>query len=239
MKRLVFILLCFPLLMFGQEEKAPNLYEVVNCKVKAGQEEAFEAAVKSHNDQFHAENTLYRARLAYNLNGPFAGMYTWLMGPTSYTAIDDRPGKGAHDDDWAKVTDMVEEFDAPTYWTFSDKLSHIPDGDVGKKRLIWMYDLKQGKGAKWAELIGKVKKVYMEKRPDEPFIVVWNDFADTKAGMDAAVIFAFDKWAWMDRESNFSEQYEEVHGNGTWHNFLNEFGETVNGRVDWMRTFIE
>jgi len=39
----------------------------------------------------------------------------------------------------------------------------------------------------------------------------------------------------MDRKSNFGKEYEEVHGEGSWHTFLNAFSETVEGRVDWLR----
>jgi hypothetical protein len=210
---------------------------VVNITVKAGQEDAFEAAVKAHNEMYHGEG-LYKARLAYELNGPDAGTYSWIMGPTNYTAMDSRPGKGAHDDDWAKVSAFVEEFGAPTYWSLDRELSSL-QSTTGQKRVIWMYDIKSGQGSRWAELVGKVKKVYTEKRPTETFIVVWNEFADTKAGRDAAVIFGFDKWAWLDRDANFGADYEAVHGAGSWHNFLNEFNDTIDGRVDWMRSFVE
>jgi hypothetical protein len=133
---------------------------------------------------------------------------------------------------------MVEEFSPPTYWSLDSKLTQVAEGQDISKRLIWVYDIKPGQSARWAELIGKIKKVYEEKRAGETFIVVWNNFADTKAGMDAAVIFGFDKWAWMDRNSNFSKLYEEVHGEGKWRHFMNEFNETINGRVDWMRVYV-
>jgi hypothetical protein len=223
-------------MLVGQEEKAqPNLFEVVNIHVKKGMDDAFKAAVKAHDEKFHSSDGLYSARLFYNLNGHSGGTYSWIMGPTTWTAMDTRPGKGAHDDDWKKVEALVEHFDSPTYWSFSTELSQAIDGVSPEKRMIWMYDIKRGQGARWAELVGKVKKVYNEKRPTESFWVVWNEFADSKAGMDAAVIFAFDNWAWMDRNSDFGKEFDEVHGDGTWHHFLNEFGDVTDGRVDWLR----
>jgi hypothetical protein len=226
-------------MLFGQDEKPPNLWETINITVKPGHEEAFEAAVKAHNTKFHAEDGLYRAELGYNINGPHGGTYTWLMGPTSYTAMDSRPGKGDHDQDWKNVGAHVEKYGSPEYWSHSVKLSHFVEGQTNSKRLIWLYDIRKGQATRWAELVGKVKEVYSKKRPTENFLVVWNDFADTKAGRDAAVIFPFDKYAWMDRQSNFSKDYEEVHGAGTWHNFLNEFNDTIDGRVDWLREMID
>ena len=227
-----------PLFCFSQTESAPNLYEVMDIKVKRGQEEAFEDAVKSHNALYHKADGLYNARLFYNINGPTGGHYTWVMGPTSYTAMDTRPGEGGHDDDWKNVDAFVESYGVPGYWSLSPKLSNIAEAAT-PKRLIWMYDIKNGQGARWAELVGKIKQVYAEKRPTENFWVVWNDFADTNAGKDAVVIFPFEKWAWMDRQSKFYMDYEAVHGEGTWHHFLNEFNATINGRVDWLREIVD
>jgi hypothetical protein len=208
-------------------------------KVKNSNVDAFEAAVKAHNEKFHSAAP-YVAELHYNVNGPNGGTYTWIMGPTSYTAMDTRPGEGAHDDDWDNnVTKHVEYMYPPSYWSGDSKLSSIVANAKNSKRLIWMYDIKKGQRARWSELVGKVAKVYREKRPEQTFIVGWNEFVDTKAGNDAVMIFPFDKWAWMDNRSNFSKDFEAVHGSGSWHNFLNEIPETVEGRVDWVRTKVE
>lgn len=239
MKNLLLFLLCIPLIAFSQEEPQANLYEVVNIQVIPGKEKAFEAAVKAHNKKFHPEGGDHYARLFYNINGPSGGAYSWILGPTSWTAMDNRPDEGEHNDDWNKVVAFVEKFESPTYWKFSDKLSQTIENVSPPKRLIWAYDIKRGQGARWAELIGKVKEVYEAKRPEEHFWVVWNEFADTKSGMDAVIIFAFDKWSWMDRESNFIKDYEEVHGEGTWYAFLDEFMDTIDGRVDWLRERID
>jgi hypothetical protein len=161
------------------------------------------------------------------------------MGPTTWTAMDDRPKETAHKGDWDKVREMVKKFESPTYWKFSNKLSQTVENESPPKRLIWSYDIKRGESARWAELVGKVKEVYEAKRPEEHFWVVWNQFANGPDGSDAVIIFAFDKWSWMDRESKFWKDYEEVHGEGSWYNFINQFRGTVDGRVDWLRERID
>ena len=239
MKNLLLIFCLLPVFLLAQEDNPPTLFEVVRFKVKQGQEKQFEAAVKAHNAKYHGEG-MHRARLTFNVNGPYGGMYNWVMGPTNFTALDSRPAEGAHDEDWAKtVTPHVESAMPPTYWSSDASISNTvfnPDND---KALVWVYDLKTGQGARFAELMKKIKKVYEEKRPTESYSVVWNQFAHTKAGMDAAIIWSFDKWAWMDDQRRFSEDYEAVHGKGTWHNFLNEFQDVSKGRVDWLRTRVD
>ena len=237
MKNLLFLFLLLPLLMWGQADP-PSLFEVVHMKVKAGQEKAFEAVVKSHNAQFHGEGA-HQASLHYNLNGPFGGMYTWVMGPTNYAGLDNRPAEGAHDADWSKVNEFVETFDSPTYWSVDTKLTKSIDESNNPKRLIWMYDIKKGQSSRWAELVGKVKEVYEKTRPDESFTVVWNEFSDTEKGYDAVILFSMDKWGKLDRQRDFSKEYEQVHGPNTWHNFLNDINDTVKGRIDWMRDRID
>lgn len=239
MKKILLILLCLPLLSPGQDDKTPALYEVVNMEVKTGMEDAFEAAVKAHNQKFHSADGAYDAALFYNINGPNGGTYAWIMGPTSFTALDNRPGKGAHDEDWKKVTAMVENFHSPTYWSEDSKLSHIVPNDANVKSVVWIYDVKMGHTDKFKELMATVKEVYDKKRPTESMGVYWNEFSDTKAGLDVAIVFPFAKWAWMDREGTFKKQYEELNGEGSMEKFLADFRETINGRVDWMRELID
>ncbi|HKK89262.1 MAG TPA: hypothetical protein VJ917_10450 [Saprospiraceae bacterium] len=238
MKNLLLVLLCLPLFLFAQEEKKANMYEVINMKVKRGQEDGFEAAIKAHNEQFHNDGD-YRAFLMYNVNGPLGGHYSWVMGPTNWAAMDNRPGEGAHDDDWENVDQHVASYSSPGYWNMSDKLSHIARDEGYSKRLIWMYDIRPGKYARFSELIGKVKEVYKEKRPEESYWVVWNQFANSDKGWDVALIFGMDKWAEMDENSAFGPMFEEIHGPGTWHTFLNEFNDTVDGRIDWIRHVVD
>ncbi len=230
---LALALLMIPGFLIGQDDKK-NLYEVVRIKVKAGQEKAFEAAVKSHNQKFHGEG-LYRANLAFNINGPYGNTYSWIMGPTNYAAMDTRPTEGAHDDDWKKVDAFIDEISAPTYWSLDRKHSSLVQNDASDKDLIWMFDIESGQTARWTELVGKVKEVYEKKRPNESFRVVWNEFSDTNKGHDAAILFGMTKWGFLDLERDFGKTYEEVHGPNTWSNFLTEFRATVKARVDWMR----
>lgn len=238
MKKLLFLLLLCPLLVFGQEDKEPGLFEVVYLEVKKGQDEAFVEAVKKHNMEFHKEGK-YHASVHYMINGPDGGLYSWVMGPTNWTAMDTRPGEGAHNDDWENVMKHVVKAHSTTYWKLDRSLSSMGTDEGGTKSEVWVYDLKPGKGRKWAQLVSNVKEVYEAKRPNESMYVYWNQFSDTNAGRDAAFVFPFNKYAWLDRDSNFMEEYESVHGEGSFDLFLEEFMECVNGRVDFLRERIE
>ena len=239
MKKLLLVLFLLPTLIFGQTTSEPGLYEVVYLKINKGQEKLFEAAVKKHNTEFHKQGTLYHAGVNYIINGPDGGQYSWNMGPTNYTAMDTRPSEGAHNDDWKNVSQYVESASSPGYWSEDKKLTTRGSEVSGGMSLVWVYDLKSGKAARWKELVSKIKEVYVAKRPKESLLVYWNEFADTKAGRDVAIIFPFDKWAWLDRDSKFNMDYESVHGVGTWASFLSEFRDCLDGRIDFLRERIK
>lgn len=239
MKNLLIIFLLFPVLLSAQSNSAATLFEVVNLEIKPGQEKAFEAAVKKHNTKFHADGSLHDASLFYNVNGPSGGQYAWIMGPTNFAAMDSRPTGGDHDTDWAEVSEHIAAAGSPTYWQAAGDLSAVGTQSDTKKSLVWIYDLKSGKTDRWVELVLKVKKVYETQRPAESMMVYWNQFADTKAGQDVALVFSFDKWAWLDRESTFNKDFETVHGEGTWSSFLTELRECVHGRVDFLREQVD
>jgi len=229
-------MLCTPLLLWSQTDDPPTLFEVVSLQVKPGMEDQFEAAVKMHNEKFHGEGA-HQAQLFYNINGPYAG-YQWVMGPTNYAALDSRPADDAHDQDWAKVMDMVESATPPRYWNTDIENSQLTENQDRDKSMVWMYDLRPGKSAQWGELIGKVKAVYEEKRADEDMFVGWNALSNAD-GEDAVLIFSMENWAELDEQRNFGKEYEEVHGAGSWHAFLNHVSECVKQRVDWMRERID
>ena len=239
MKNLLFLLLLIPFLTFGQTTKTPGLFEVVYLKIKPGQEKNFEAAVLKHNLQYHKTGTPHNASVHYIVNGRYGGQYSWIMGPTHFGAMDDRPADDAHDTDWAKVNAFVESATSASYWQEDEKLTAKGPDKRTAKSMLWIFDIKEGKGDRWEELVAKVKKVYDAKRPEESMYVYWNEFTDTKVGEDAAVVFTFDKWGWLDRESKFNEAYEEVHGKDTWDYFLKEFNACVAGTFEFLRERVE
>ncbi len=239
MKKILSLILLFPFLLYGQSSQELGLFEVVNLKIKMGQEKAFEAAVKSHNMEYHKDGTPYKAVLFYIVNGPNGGGYSWVMGPTNFAAMDTRPTEGAHDEDWAKVASYIESADSPKYWSRDFDLSFTGTNTSGNKSLVWIYDITTGKYKRWSELVSQVREVYEQKRPDESFLVFWNEFSDTKAGQDVAIVFPFEKWAWLDRDANFGKDFEAVHGENTWDNFLDEMRECFDGRTDFLRERID
>lgn len=239
MKKILFILFLLPCLVYGQSTTIPELFEVVHIKVKLGQEKAFEAAVKKHNAEFHKKDTPHNAQLFYNITGSWGGYYSWIMGPTSFTAMDNRPINGAHDNNWSGINQYIEDVQAPTYWSYDEKISHAGNVSGSTKSLVWILDIKKGKGSKVRQLIKQIKKVYAEKMPDDTYSVYRNELRNTSAGEDIAIIFPFHKWAWLDKEDKIREHYNAVYGAGSFTLFISEWQDCILGEMDVLREKIK
>ena len=225
-------------MLCSQATDESELFEVIHIKVKLGQEKAFEEVVKKHNLQYHKEGTPYEAHLYYLVNGPDGGQYAWIMGPTNYSAMDTRPDDDAHEKDWSSVVTYAESISAPIYWRSNPALTYRGTDGASDKSLIYMYDIKVGQYDKFKSLVDQAKEVYATKRPEESLLTFFNDFADTKAGKDAGILFPLKNWGVLDKDPDFPKLFNEVHGKGSYDLFKNGLQECVNGRSDVLRVKI-
>ncbi len=219
----VFSLLCVSLI-------AQNdiIFELVTITPKDGITEELVSKMKAHNDQFHSEGA-HGARV-YSINtGTEAGKLIWVMGPTTWSEIENRPAGGDLDSDWANVTGLLENEVRVEYFEFEPTLSNFPvDFDV-KNLWIRMTDLKPWQGYRYRALLEKIHKVYVEKFPNQSRGVYFNELGNSRDGRDVMTVQFFDSLTWMDEDRNFAAKYEEVHGFGTWRTFMSEIEDIVAG----------
>lgn len=228
MKNFFMLLICLPLMVMAQDDPPELVFEIVMLAPQAGMMSDMEAVMATHNKTYHADGT-YGARVYSIESGADIGKILWVMGPTQWGALDNRPGKGAHDDDWAKVMKTMAPGAHASYWTFDRKNSHFP-ADVDINHLYVMYvDVARGKWKDVNYLLGKVKEAYAEKMPDDPYGIYWNQTNSTSEGRDLAVIWFFESWSWMGEDSGFSDKYNEMNGEGAWERWLDDWMAATNG----------
>ncbi len=220
---------------FAQEEsKDYTMVELSFMNAKMGKADAFEKAVKTHNDKYHPEGR-HGSFLDVIATGPNAGTYVWGMGPCMMKDLDDRPGKGAHDDDWQKnVMPLIESYGAVEYWRLDEKLSFIPEGKgQSKVYLIWFLDITRGEYYRFKKLMGDIQKVYAENGKKN--IYIWNNRFGTNDGRDVAIEWQMDNYAEMDDDWDLKPAYEKMYGEGSWQLMLEEWEECVssNSREVW------
>ena len=222
-------MLLSPLLVISQNTKEYAVFENVMITVKSDKVKLFEVGMAAHNKKYHSDE-VYGAIVYSIASGRNTGKYIWAMGPIPWSAMDSRPSKEGHDDDWQnKVAQYTESETDITYWKFKADLSNFPKDFEVNKLKVDMYDITRFQGKKVMEIMKKIKKVMVTKFPEEAFGVYVNEFSSTKDGRDLAYISFFEKSAWLGEDSKFSEKYDEVYGSGSFEKLIKEWGQVTNG----------
>ena len=228
MRKLMCTLLLLPLMAMAQTNEA-LVIENVMLTVNPEKIMEFEAGIAAHNNQFHADGP-YGARVYNILNGKNAGKYMLIMGPLPWSAMDGRPSSQEHTDDNNKniskyLTPEVEV----NYMKMHPDLSNFSKDFEINKVSVFMIDIKRFKQQEFVEkVLKKVTKVYKEKMPDQIYGIYSNEL-NNMDGMDFAWVDFFDSSSWMAREDKFMQQFEEVHGAGSFKQFLADVEATTDG----------
>lgn len=224
-------------ILFSYSQKEYKMWETIYIKPKPGMIEELNKGLAEHNKKFHAEDP-YRAHVWQIHSGKHEGTYFWAMGPTTFTALDDRPGEGAHDDDWDKnITPYVEDVYGLQYWKLNEELSWSPE-DAPFGKVVWTsFYLQPFEKYRFKEMLKKVNQVYKEKNYGFTMEVYEAEF-DNIGCEDMVIEWGFDKWSWFDRDRTFVKDYEEIHGKGSWTYFMEEFKDVVKKVDDALAEYL-
>jgi len=228
MKKLLFTLLLLPILAIAQTNEA-LVIENVMLTVNPEEIMEFEAGIAAHNKKFHAEGP-YGARVYNVLNGKNAGKYMLIMGPLPWSAMDGRPSSKEHTDDNNK---NINKFLMPdvevNYMKMHPELSNFSKDFEINKVSVFMIDIKRFKEMEFMEkVVKKVVKVYKEKMPDQLYGVYTNEM-NNMDGMDFGWVDFFEGSSWLGKEDKLPQYFEEVHGAGSFAQFLSDVEATTDG----------
>lgn len=239
MRKIIYLMLLIPFLVISQNTDEYMVMENVMLTAVPSKTAEFEAGLAAHNKKYHAEG-IHGARVYWISNGKNAGKYIWVMGPLPWSAMDSRPAVDGHDEDWSKnvVPYTTAESDV-TYWRFHPKYSNFSKDFNLKYLSVFMVDFKRFKYPEMISILERVKKVNLEKSPEEPYGVYTNEMPDTKDGRDMAFVNFFSNSGWMGREDTFMKKYEEVHGAGSFTDFLKDVEAATNGDRSELWTYRE
>ena len=215
MKKLFFLGSFLGIFLLTGAQESYIMYETMYIKPKADKLEEFNDAFSAHNKKFHASGANAVA-IQWVVNGPKAGQLVWVMGPCTFTDLDNRPSDDAHTDDWNMVMPFVDEISEVEYWRMDPDLSYTPEGwSFSDKIHIRAWDIKPGKSEEVEGFLKKVGEVFRTKKYEYSWHVYWTMF-QTGNGRDVAGVYGFNKWADFDEESPFVKDFEEIHGEGAW-----------------------
>ncbi|MBD1261086.1 hypothetical protein HZY62_10840 [Maribacter polysiphoniae] len=228
MKKLMCTLLLLPLMAMAQTNET-LVIENVMLTVNPEKIMEFEAGVAAHNKKFHADGP-YGARVYNVLNGKNAGKYMLIMGPLPWSAMDGRPSSQEHtDDNNTNISKYLTPEVEVRYMKMHPDLSNFSKDFEINKVSVFMIDVKRFKQSEFIDkVLKKVVKVYKEKMPDQLYGIYSNEM-NNMDGMDFAWVDFFDSSSWMARENKFMQQFEEVHGSGSFKQFLADVEATTDG----------
>ncbi len=214
------------ILAFGQDDQKAQIAETIIIKPKPGHGPDLEKAIKAHNDKFHAPGSGHDAMLRYIAYGNNGGSYVWIM-KGGYANLDSRPTDSNHQGDWAKTVDPhVMDYGVTSLWRLNTALSTGLDKmEAATKYRAWQVTLKDGQGYRLRPLMEKMKAA--QEKVGNSF-VIYNSVLNMKDHGDFAIIWPFSNYAeWDEEGANIRDAYVELHGDGSWVSFLDEWRAIV------------
>ena len=205
------------------EDKPKVIIQTMYVLPKRGMEDKFEAAVKAHNTKFHPDGP-NKAGLRKVEFGEKANWYVWVLGPTSYSALDAPPTKeSGHDADWtANVEPLVDTYGETQIWEINQDLTY--GFDLLKKAKyyeVWSVKLKPGEYSRFKSLCEKLKKTY-EAMGTTAFVIFDNPLHQAKGG-DVGILWSFNSYAEWGKDSGVMQAYEKLYGAGSWKKMIDDW----------------
>jgi hypothetical protein len=229
----LFISILIVSLVLSTSSYAQEKYSMVELTFilpKIGMENAFEQAVKTHNKQFHSDGAS-KAHLDYIMTGKQAGWYVWLMGPCTFTDLDSRPDSDTHNKEWEQnVATKIAKYGSVEYWKHNPKWSFSSGSETAKLEEIWFFGVKSEDYYKFNDLMVKVVEAF-KKQGTTDIQVYQNQFREDN-NRDVAIVWGMNSWADMDKDDDgIKKYYEEINGEDSWANFLDEWFEVTHSVV--------
>lgn len=223
MKKILLIFILIPFILIAQGNQQPPMFMNVMMTPQPDKIDAFEAGLAGHNKKYHTQGN-QQVNVFWVTSGKNSGKYVWSLGPTSWAAMEETNNYSEdHTKDWNNNVAANAMPDMQfTYWKNNPLHSNFTRDFELKNLSIFMLDIKRFKYQEFLTVLDKVYKVFKTKDPNQQWGVYFNELANTGDG-DFVWVDFFDNTSWMDREDKFPEWYEEVHGTGSFAQFLKEF----------------
>lgn len=220
---------------FGQDVNY-RMFETMYLRPKSDKIQLFEKNLAAHNQKFHASGP-YSAWVRFVENGPRSGEYVWVMGPCTYTDLDNRPKGDDHKNDWIlNISPTLEYEGYAEYWRYDDKLSSMHDTLPHAMQRVRIMDIARGQWPVAKALIDQISNVVKTKKYPNNWGVYFNDRWNGNDGRDVAFVTSFDKWAFLDQKSTFKSDFESIYGEGSWAGFIQNWETAFDGEFEELRS---
>ncbi len=226
MKKLLLSVLAFSIIatLQAQDDAATHMYETIYLTPKLESTGKLNENLAAHNKKYHGAG-LHAAGVQTVITGRRAGDMVWIMGPGPFSSLDTRPAEGGHDDDWANtVMPYLKDASQTEYWRRDAEHWYAPENYSTDKIRIRFYKVKRGQNSAFVEHYAKIIQVFREKKYDRQLSIYYNTFP-TAYGRNMASVSSFNKWGDLDQASPVGEDFNSIHGEGSWAKWLEKLIE--------------
>jgi hypothetical protein len=238
MKRLTLALaavLAFAVFTFGQEDY--TMYKVMYLEPDFENLKDLGEAMADHNKTFHNEAPS-RGHIWIVHTGPHSGQWLYVLGSATYTQMDEVNLGDDHMDHWVgKVLPNVEKMSDGGLWRKNDE--HSYEGTIGftGKEVLTFFKIRDFAEYRFKDMVENIKEVYEAKAYPNFFELYYSQFS-RKCGYDVMIASGFENWAFFDNKPNFKADYEEIHGEGSFQQLLEEYRDIVEGEYDELIMYV-
>jgi hypothetical protein len=231
------MLLLFSTTAFSQDDdKSYEMWEDIMLTPDNTNLKVLGDNMRKHNQTYHNQGA-HKATV-YNIStGPNAGKIIWEMGSLTYSDLDTRPSVGGHDEDWRDNIDpYIKKTNTVEYWKADKKLNNTDmlDGDNSKYPILFFryWEVEPGQGFNINTFFKKVSETVKALDGVNPWGIYYNEFRQGDLGRHIATVGFSPNWADFDRDVNWVETFEKLHGENSWQNHINMRNATFSNSWD-------
>ncbi|MDX1672063.1 MAG: hypothetical protein R3211_06955 [Balneolaceae bacterium] len=212
--------------VFAQEsESAENqIFFVQWLKPHNDKIQAFEKAVKEHNQKFHTEDGV---AVFNEVTGKYHGHYEFAVGPYTWTEWENRDFSEAHDNHWiSEVMPLVQHAAEPAAWKLLPKYQMNPMEKIAPKSLITVLTIKPGE---YPRFMRALEEWHKANKAAEDFDGSYSVYARQYSGESQVAIISNleNGWSELDEDNNFRNRFEDKHGKMAWDLWLDDVVDAI------------
>jgi hypothetical protein len=212
----------------AQDAKDYQMVEITYMRAKVGHDKDFINAVNSHNEAYHNEGP-FSGHLDLIQTGRESGWYVYIMGPCTFSDLDNRPSSEAHQSDWDdNVGPHISRMGRTEYWRYNPDLSNavIPNEEI-KYETVWFIEMDTDNPDASNNLSEFLKMATaVNEKAGSDHREYYAQFGG-RDGRDVELVFPHRSLADLDDDRNFGKEFEELHGEGSFEKALELWNSAI------------
>ncbi|MDH5434118.1 MAG: hypothetical protein OEY19_09240 [Gammaproteobacteria bacterium] len=244
---LITFVFLFSTFLIAEENMAYKQYSSILITPDYTQLNQFAIKMEHHNKTFHSSGP-YRARVFNVVSGSDVGKIYWIMGPSTYSHLDDKPSNKPHNNDWTKnVMPLVTKIEHGEYWREKKIIQPLVDNlsptsqETEDSMNIWLIRFMAENSnidrQRFNDLYDRVAETYSATKKIKYGAVLDNYLLQgNKNDRHVIVALGMQKWSDMDIDLQFRQRYEELFGTDSFQQFREELLTIFT--TDWQEIWV-